>query len=46
MKKIELDRFLLHLPIGSMPHEDTLHAIRLYGEKVAPKVRAYFENKK
>lgn len=45
MKKIEPDRFLLHLPIGSMPHEDTLHAIRLYGKKVAPKVRAHFENK-
>lgn len=45
IENLNLDRFMLHLPIGSMPHEDTLHAIRLYGEKVAPKVRAYFENK-
>ena len=36
---------MLHLPIGSMPHEDVLKAIKLYGEEVAPIVRRYFENK-
>ena len=45
MEDLDLDRFMLHLPIGSMPHEDTLKAIKIYGEQVAPKVRAYFANK-
>ena len=26
-------------------HEDILKAIKLFGREVAPKVRAYFENK-
>ena len=42
---LELDRFMLHLPLGSMQHEDILKAIELFGCEVAPKVRAYFENK-
>lgn len=42
---LELDRFMLHLPLGSMQHEDILKAIELFGSEVAPKVRAYFENK-
>ncbi|MBF0776621.1 luciferase [Streptococcus azizii] len=45
IETLGLDSFMLHLPVGSMPHEDTLKAIRLYGEKVAPKVRAYFDAK-
>lgn len=45
IENLNLDRFLLHLPIGSLPHEDILQAIELYGTKVAPKVRAYFANK-
>lgn len=45
MESLDLDRFLLHLPIGSMPHEATLKAIRIYGQEVAPKVRAYFAAK-
>lgn len=45
IEDLDLDRFMLHLPIGSMPHEETLKAIRLFGEKVAPKVRAHFEKK-
>ena len=40
-----LDRFMLHLPLGSMKHEDILNSIELFGREVAPKVRAYFENK-
>ncbi|EHJ51647.1 LLM class flavin-dependent oxidoreductase [Streptococcus macacae] len=43
VKELQLNRFMLHLPVGSMPHEETLKAIKLYGEKVAPKVRAYFQ---
>lgn len=45
VESLQLDRFLLHLPLGSMNHEDILNAIRLFGEKVAPIVRKYFENK-
>ena len=37
---------MLHLPLGSMPHEDILKAIKLFGEEVAPRVREYFKNKK
>lgn len=45
VEALGVNRFLLHLPIGSMPHEDTLEAIRIYGEEVAPLVREYFANK-
>lgn len=33
-------RLLLQLSVGSMPHEQVLHAIELLGTKVAPVVRA------
>lgn len=46
MEALRVDRFMLHLPIGSMPHEKVLNAISLLGEKVAPRVREYFANKK
>ena len=36
---------MLHLPIGSIPHEDVIKSIKLYGEKVAPIVRNYFSKK-
>ncbi|MEY8463175.1 LLM class flavin-dependent oxidoreductase [Streptococcus merionis] len=45
IENLGLDRFMLHLPLGSMPHEEVLEAIRLYGEEVAPRVRAYFAEK-
>lgn len=45
MEDLQLDRFMLHLPIGSMPHEATLRAIELYGKEVAPIVRRHFEKK-
>ena len=45
IEDLQLDRFMLHLPIGSMPHEDVLKAIKLYGEKVAPIVRNHFKKK-
>ncbi|MFS0576290.1 LLM class flavin-dependent oxidoreductase [Sporosarcina sp. 179-K 3D1 HS] len=38
-KNVGITRFLLHTPLGSMPHEDVLNAIRLLGTEVAPKVR-------
>ncbi|MBW4439335.1 MAG: LLM class flavin-dependent oxidoreductase [Pleurocapsa minor GSE-CHR-MK-17-07R] len=33
-------RFTLQLTVGSLPHDKVLHAIELYGTKVAPVVRA------
>ncbi|MFC3928689.1 LLM class flavin-dependent oxidoreductase [Streptococcus caprae] len=42
IETLGLDRFFLHLPVGSMPHDEVLHAIELYGQEVAPRVRAYF----
>jgi probable LLM family oxidoreductase len=35
-----MDRFLMQLSVGSMPHDKLLHAIELYGTRVAPAVRA------
>ena len=37
------DRFMLQLTVGSMPHEQVMHAIELYGTRVAPAVRAGLE---
>ena len=34
------DRFLLQLSVGTMPHDQVMHAIELFGTKVAPMVRA------
>jgi probable LLM family oxidoreductase len=34
------DRFLLQLTVGSLPHEQTMRAIELFGTEVAPAVRA------
>lgn len=45
IEALGLTRFMLHLPIGSMPHERTLKAIRLFGEKVKPIVDEYLEDK-
>jgi probable LLM family oxidoreductase len=33
------DRFLLHLSVGTLPHEKVMRAIELFGTKVAPVVR-------
>lgn len=45
IETLKLDRFMLHLPLGSMPHDEVLKAIELFGTQVAPKVRAYFTTK-
>lgn len=34
-----LDRFLLHVSVGTLPHDKVLRAIELFGTKVAPVVR-------
>lgn len=38
-KNVGITRFFLHVPIGSMPHEDVMRAIKLLGTEVAPRVR-------
>ncbi|AXZ22394.1 LLM class flavin-dependent oxidoreductase [Staphylococcus warneri] len=45
VKTLGLNRFMIHTPVGSMPHEKTMHSIRLFGEKVKPIVDKYFEDK-
>ena len=45
VETLGLNRFMIHLPVGSMPHDKTMNAIRLYGEQVKPIVDAYFQNK-
>ncbi len=42
-KNVGIERFMLHVPVGSMPHEDVLRAIELLGTEVAPIVRAEVE---
>jgi probable LLM family oxidoreductase len=34
-----LDRFLLHVSVGTLPHDKVMRAIELFGTKVAPVVR-------
>jgi probable LLM family oxidoreductase len=36
---LELDRFDLKYANGTMPHENLMHSIELYGSEVAPRVR-------
>lgn len=38
-KNVGITRFMLHVPVGSMPHEDVMKAIELLGKEVAPIVR-------
>ncbi|WP_156289318.1 LLM class flavin-dependent oxidoreductase [Oceanobacillus salinisoli] len=38
-KNVGITRFMLHVPVGSMPHEDVMRAIELLGTEVAPIVR-------
>ena len=38
-KNVGITRFMLHVPVGSMPHDDVMKAIELLGTEVAPRVR-------
>jgi probable LLM family oxidoreductase len=38
-KNVGITRFMLHVPVGTMPHDDVMSAIELFGTKVAPLVR-------
>lgn len=42
-KNVGITRFMLHVPVGSMPHEDVMKAIELLGKEVAPIVREEVE---
>ena len=46
IETLNLDRFLITSSVRSMPHEDIMKAIKLFGEEVAPKVRAHFNKSK
>lgn len=45
MEELGLNRFYLHLPIASMPHEEVMNSIKIYGEEVVPKVKEHFKKK-
>ena len=45
IETLGLSRFMIHTPVGSMPHENTMKSIRLFGERVKPIVDKYFEDK-
>ncbi|MGG4505449.1 LLM class flavin-dependent oxidoreductase [Heyndrickxia sporothermodurans] len=38
-KNVGITRFMLHVPVGTMPHDDVMKAIELLGKEVAPRVR-------
>jgi probable LLM family oxidoreductase len=38
-KNVGITRFMLHCPVGTMPHEDVMKSIELLGKEVAPMVR-------
>ena len=38
--QLGIERFMLHISVGTLPHEDVLRAIELFGTEVAPLVRA------
>jgi probable LLM family oxidoreductase len=38
-KQVGITRFFLHVPVGTMPHQDVMKAIELLGTEVAPRVR-------
>jgi len=40
-----LDRFLIQMSVGTLPHDKVLHAIELFGTKVAPIVRREIERR-
>lgn len=38
-ESLSVDRFLLHVPVGTMPHEKVMKALELLGREVAPAVK-------
>lgn len=44
-KNLGIDRFMLHIPVGTMPHNQVMKSIELFGTKVAPLVRKKIEER-
>ncbi|WP_428911504.1 LLM class flavin-dependent oxidoreductase [Niallia sp. Krafla_26] len=42
-KNVGITRFMLHCPVGTMPHENVMKSIELFGKEVAPMVREEVE---
>lgn len=38
-KNVGITRFMMHVPLGTMPHDQVMRAIELLGKEVAPRVR-------
>lgn len=38
-KHVGITRFMLHMPVGTMPHDQVMHGIELFGKVTAPIVR-------
>lgn len=38
-KNLGFSRFIMHMPVGTMPHDEVMQAIELLGNEVAPRVR-------
>lgn len=38
-KNVGITRFMMHVPLGTMPHDQVMKAIELLGTEVAPRVR-------
>ncbi|GIN91649.1 luciferase [Siminovitchia terrae] len=38
-KEVGITRFMMHVPLGTMPHDQVMRAIELLGTEVAPRVR-------
>mgnify|MGYP002757117437 FL=1 len=36
IETLGINRFMIHTPVGSMPHEYVMNSIRLFGERVKP----------
>jgi probable LLM family oxidoreductase len=45
-QNMDHNRFMLQLSVGTLPHKQLMHAIELYGTKVAPVVRTEVEKQK
>jgi len=39
-RTLGIERFMLHVSVGTLPHDQVLHAIELLGTQVAPLVQA------
>lgn len=43
-KHVGMTRFMMYVPISTMPHEQVMRAIELLGTEVAPRVREEITN--